>query len=214
VSPVVVPGYGWNADSQRYIDTRTGRFVARERIRLALDQAVAKKTAEMKSLALELRAGHVSVNAWRARTRELVKDVNLYSAAAARGGWAQMTPRDYGRVGRAVRAQYGYLERFAREIANGLPLDGRFLVRVALYAKSGRTLYGEIVGQLMGTAGFDQERNRLGAADHCTGAGSCVEQTSRGWVARGSLIPIGQRLCLGNCECFIQYRRSRDGAIA
>lgn len=212
MSPVRLPGFRWNATSQRYIGP-DGRFVARERIRLALDQAVAKKTAEMKSLATDLRAGRVSVDAWAARTRELVKDVNLYSSAAARGGWAQMTATDYGNVGQAVKVQYKYLDRFAGEIAAGLPLDGRFLARVMMYAKSGRTLYAETISRAMGDAGFDEEKNKLGEADHCEGPGSCVEQWRRGWVPRGELVPIGQRLCRGNCECFIQYRRSSDGAV-
>jgi hypothetical protein len=211
--PRQTPGFRWNADTQRYIGA-DGRFVSRERVRLALDQAIAKKSAEMRALANELRAGTISLDAWAARTRELVKDVNLYSAAVARGGWAQMTAADYGAVGRAVKMQYAYLDRFTGELYAGLPMDGRFLARVAMYAKSGRTLYSSMSAKAMRGAGYTEERNKLGVADHCTGPNSCVQQTARGWVAVGSLVPIGERQCLGNCECLIQYRRARDGAVA
>lgn len=209
MSPRRPTGFRWNETTQRYIGP-DGRFVSRQRVRLAIDQAISKKSGEIRALADELRRGTISLDAWSARTRELVKDVNLYSAAAARGGWAQMTPADYGLVGRAVKEQYAYLDRFAGEIYAGLPLDGRFLARAALYAKSGRTLYAKIIDAAMQDGGFDEERNILSPADHC---GGCLMQTRRGWVPRGSLVPIGQRTCLANCQCFIQYRRSSDGMI-
>lgn len=174
-------------------------------MRLALDQAIARKTAELKVLANNLRGGSLSLDSWALRTRELVKDVNLYSAAAAKGGWAQMTAADYGRVGAAVKVQYAYLDRFVGEIYSGMPLDGRFLARAAMYATSGRILYGEIVSDAMEAAGFERERNKLSPADHCD---SCVFETARGWVPIGELIPIGERTCLGNCQCFIEYGRS------
>lgn len=206
-------GFRWNEDTQRYIGP-DGRFVSRERVRLAIDQAIARKSSEIRALAEELRSGSISLDAWSQSMRELVKDVNLYSAAAARGGWAQLSPADYGAVGRAVKIQYAYLDRFVGDIDAGLPLTGQFISRASMYAKSGRTLYGKIVGDAMDDAGFDLERNKLGAADHCTGPGSCVEQSARGWVSLGELIPIGERVCLGNCQCFIEYARSRDRIVA
>lgn len=204
MSPILLPGFRWNARAQQYVTT-DGRFVARARVRLALDQAIARKTSELKVLANNLRGGSISLDSWALRTRELVKDVNLYSAAAAKGGWAQMTPTEYGRVGQAVKTQYAYLDRFVGEISAGLPLDGRFLARASMYATSGRVLYGAIVSDAMADVGFTWERNMLSPADHCA---SCVGETARGRVPIGELIPIGERTCLGNCQCFIEYGRS------
>jgi hypothetical protein len=62
--------------------------------------------------------------------------------------------------------------------------------------------------------GYDEESNLLAPAEHCEGQGSCVEQTTRGWVPVGSLIPIGGRLCVTNCKCQIRYRNSETGEIA
>jgi hypothetical protein len=143
--------------------------------------------------------------------REAVKDANLYSAAAARGGWAQMTPADFGRVGRAVRDQYAYLDRFAADIAdedNPLVLDGRFLARAALYAGSGRKLFHEIERDEMLDArrGARAQRDRPIGRELHRRNGSCEAETARGWVAVGALVPIGGRKCKGNCKCRIEYR--------
>jgi hypothetical protein len=137
----------------------------------------------MLALAEQLRTNQISLDAWLLEMRTLVKDVHLYSAAAAKGGWAQMAQADYGRVGQIVRKQYDYLDVFANDIANGLPLDGRFLRRVALYGEAGRATYHDVEALEMDVRGMDEERNVLHPADHC---GDCVEMTRLGWVKRGS----------------------------
>jgi hypothetical protein len=50
-----------------------------------------------------------------------------------------------------------------------------------------------------------REWNVLHPADHCEGVGSCIEQTARGKVPIGSLIPVGDRRCLRRCHCTIEY---------
>lgn len=159
----------------------------------------------MLALAEELRTNQIGLDAWLLEMRTLLKDVHLYSAAAAKGGWAQMAQADYGRVGQLVRTQYDYLDVFANDIANGLPLDGRFLRRVALYGEAGRATYHVVEALEMDVRGMDEERNILHPADHC---GDCIDMTELGWVKRGELIPIGQRQCLTGCHCTLQYRNS------
>jgi hypothetical protein len=134
--------FTWNAEAKRYRDG-LGRFVSRDAVRRRSTRRSTARALEMIAASEALRAGG-SLDVWLVSMREAVKDANLYSAAAARGGWAQMTPADFGRVGRAVRDQYAYLDRFAADIAdvdNPLTLDGRFLARVGLYAGSGRNSF-------------------------------------------------------------------------
>jgi hypothetical protein len=197
--------FTWNAGAKRYRDAR-GRFVPRETVRRAIDTAIDGTRLEMLAASEALRAGG-SLDVWLVQMREAVKDANLYSAAAARGGWAQMTPADFGRVGRAVRDQYAYLDRFAADIADGLTLDGGFLYRASTYAASGRKLYHAIERDEMLELGAVQEHNvEDPSAEHCTGANSCEAETARGWVAVGALKPIGERKCRGGCKCRIEYR--------
>lgn len=196
-------GFRWNPAAQRYIGPG-GKFVAQSRIRSAIDEALRKNALRVRDLSNQLRAGRISLDSWWLEMRTAVKDANLYGAAAARGGWAQMTPADFGRVGAEVRKQYAYLDRFVGEIDGGLTLDGRFLNRAMSYLNSGRVTFEEIATDMFEARGFTEERNVLGNAEHC---GDCVAETARGWVPIGDLIPIGSRRCRGNCRCKIQRRK-------
>lgn len=203
------PSYTWDRSALRYRDAG-GRFVSRAEVRQALDDALRSLRREMRETTQRMRAGELTVGEWRVQMQQAVKDVHLFSAALARGGWDQLTQRDFGRVGRIVRKQYGYLEKFAIAIADGLPLDGRVLVRTDLYFEAGRETYHTTEGAAIDPDEFDQERSVLHPADHCD---ECVDEAEAGWQPRGEVVPIGQRLCLGRCKCTMQYRNSRTGEI-
>lgn len=196
-------GYRWNPTAGRYIGSN-GQFVARPKIRAAIDDVLRKNALRVRDLSNQLRAGSISLDTWWFEMRAAVKDANLFSAAAARGGWAQMTPTDFGRVGAAVRRQYAYLDRFVGEIDAGMTLDGRFLNRAMSYMNSGRTLYEDITADVDEDRGMTEEKNVLSSAEHC---GGCLDETARGVVPIGELVPIGNRTCRGNCRCRILRRR-------
>lgn len=197
--------FRWNAAAGRYI-APSGRFLSQGAVRAALDGAIETQRRRIRELAEQLRTRKISLRRWTIEMRTAIKTVHLTSAALATGGWAQMAPADYGRAGRVIRDQYAYLERFARQMRAGLPLDGRFLSRTDLYVEAGRGTYHAVERAERRARGLTHERNVLHPADHCTGAGSCVEQTDRDWVEIGELLPIGQRLCRARCRCTLEYR--------
>lgn len=196
--------YKWSPATGQYVGPG-GRFVARSTVRAAIDLALDAEKARALLLSQKLRNGTISLDAWRAEMREMIKTVHLYDAAIARGGFAQMTAADYGRVGQIVRLEYGWLERFAVDLASGRqPLDGRFLRRAQDYAEAGRATYHATETATMRNAGFRYEWNILHPADHCIG---CLGETSRGRVPIGALIPIGSRDCRRKCKCTKGFSR-------
>lgn len=201
-APNVGGGFAWDARAKQY-RAPNGQFVSRAEIRRVLQQTVSQRSQRMTALSDQLRAGEVSGETWYVEMRQLVKDVHLYNAAAAKGGWAQLGPQDYGRVGRLVREQYKYLNRLADQISKGLPLDGRFIQRAKLYAKAASRTFWALFTTVMREADATEEHNVLGFAEHCA---DCLGETARGWVPLGELVPVGARACLGNCECYIEYR--------
>lgn len=204
--------YRWNETARRYIDAR-GRFVAKGVVRAEVDVALANASVRARALAEALRAGELTIAEWEIGMRALSKEVHIYSATAARGGFAQLIARDYGRLGRVVRNEYAWIRNLRGQIEGGLPLDGRFLNRAALYAQAGRETYHKIERQVALEQGHTIERNVLAReAVHCVGGRSCPGETARGWVVVGQLVPIGQRLCARNCKCTIEY--SSVNAIA
>jgi hypothetical protein len=188
----------------RYRHLGTGRLVATSEVRAALDGALIAASERARSLADGLRAGRLNLAQFERAMRRLVKETQLYGAAAAKGGFAQMGPADYGRVGARVRGQYEWLDGFVQGIASGdVPMDGRLLARAAMYAQAAR---GAFYAQAQADArarGRTEERSVLHPADHCA---ECVDMAALGWVPIGTVVPVGERECLSHCRCTITYR--------
>jgi hypothetical protein len=168
----------------------------------ALERAIRAQEDVARRLAQQLAERQVTVRQFDAGMREVVKNTQLFSAAAARGGWAQMDARTYGMVGQQVREQYGFLNQFRDELRAGLGREG-IAHRAASYADAGRRTHHLVERETQGGVGKREERNVLNVAEHC---GECVMQAQLGWVAIGTLVPVGQRECKNGCKCEVAYR--------
>ena len=42
---------------------------------------------------------------------------------------------------------------------------------------------------------------------------TCIGETERGWVPAGTLLPIGDSECLGNCDCFFAFKAPGSNKI-
>ena len=198
--------YLWDARLAQYRNARTGRFVTRMEIRAALDMAIEAAQQRMLDASRQYRVGQIDLAAWRTAMASDIKNVHLYGAAAAKGGWGQLTADDYGRVGQILRVQYTYLNDFAGELARGAQsTDAQFLARVRLYAQGGRVTYHAVELQVALDSDFVQMRNVLRPAEHCS---QCVEITGMGWMALDDpdFVPIGRRICLANDRCSVEFR--------
>lgn len=194
----------WSERAGRFIDAR-GRFISAANVRGWLDGALEREGRQMQRLAEQLRAREIDLISWELAMRRSVKNVQIYSATLAKGGRAQLTSADLGRIGAATREQYEFLSRLAQAVEDGLPLDGRFMNRIRLYAQSGRGVYHRTERREMERRGFDEERSVLHPADHCD---LCVSEASSGWRPIGQMIPIGQRTCKSNDRCTVEYRKA------
>ncbi len=200
----LTPAFTWHDRSQRYRNASTGRWVSRVQVRQALDITLDRSRNEVARLSRDLVNGRMNLADWQKQVAREVKTMHMASAALAKGGWAQMTPQDTGRVGRVLRDEYGYLAQFAQQVKSGQQkLDGSLVARANLYAQAPRGTYHAIEQRGMMEQGKTECRNELGPADHCEG---CLQETAKGWVPIGGLVPIGHRLCLSNCHCRLEYR--------
>lgn len=194
----------WSEGSQRYRDEATGRFVSTRAVNAAVDQVIQVGQDHMVALSQQLQAGAITLAQWQQGMANEMKLLHVGAAAVGRGGWDQMNPSDWGWTGQRLRTQYGYLRNFAHDIATGAqPMDGRLLNRAGMYAEAARSTQREMQRRTGSLIGRSQERNVLGAAEHC---GGCLDATARGWVPIGSLPAIGARQCRSRCHCVIQTR--------
>jgi hypothetical protein len=179
-------------------------------VRGAIDDYIDSTGRDMRSLAEQLRNREISIAQWQREMESHIARVHLANAAAARGGWDRMRQSDYGRVGRLVRDEYAALRGFARQIQDGIPLDGRFTNRVNQYVQAGRHSYHIFDRREQRARGMDDERSILHARDSCDG---CLSAAARGWQPIGTLPLPGERDCRRNCHCTMRYRSATERVI-
>lgn len=201
--------YAWNDKAGQYVDSKSGRFVPRSAVRDDLDRVLDGITAKMDLNSQALLNGAINLDQWQLEMMSLTKRAHLVSAASQRGGWAQLTQADFGRVGQIVRREYGYLRNFAEQIASGKqPLDGNIGRRARMYGQQARNTFYAFQKVEMERRGFDEERSVLNPADHCE---ECKSEERKGFQTIGSMVPIGQRICRSNCKCSVEYRNTATG---
>ena len=190
----------------------SGRFLPFSTVRSYLDRALDGHARAISGLTEQLRNRDITLGQWERLMRDEIKHIHVYSATLAKGGRMQLSQADYGRIGRQLREQYGFLREFADQVASGQQaVDGRLLSRARLYAQSGRVTFHLVERAEMEMRGFDLEENILAAAEHCAG---CLTETARGRVPIGSLVPIGSRDCKSNDRCRVRYINSATGQVA
>lgn len=198
----VTPRYGYNQSAGRYIK-KDGSFVAQKNVVRATERVIKKSQANMLALSAQLKEGTLSTNDWRIAMQREMSALHLAQAMVAKGGFAQMTQADYGRVGGKLRFQNERLNLFASQVQYGSQkLDGRFDQRVRMYAQAGRGTFAETEREEKKQRGYTRERRILGAADHCP---DCIEYAQRGWQPIGTLPKIGESVCKTNCHCEFEY---------
>ena len=193
--------------SGRYRDER-GRFVASSTVRRELDRYL-DNSDPAKALAEALRGRQLSLADWEVAFRRHVKNVHLNAIALERGGWSNLTPSDFGRVGQIVREQYAYLKGFAADIASGKQrLDGTLGVRAKLYTQAGRaSLYKS--KRASTREGVTHQRSIRSARDSCK---QCVELDRKVFRIDDSSFPLpGERICRANCRCHLEYLSMGEG---
>jgi hypothetical protein len=204
--------YTWDAEVIRYRGP-SGAFVSQQAIKQALNTFVRRAQLEIQRLAREMTAGRIPIEEWQRQTANLIKSTHLANAAAAKGGWGQMTPADFGKVGQQLKLQYQHLRKFAKEAAAGSLTPEDIERRAGMYARSAAGAYErarfDTFSAIAATGAKVEMRNKLGQAEHChtsTKRVGCVEETARGWVSIGEMTLPGSRNCLSNCRCSLQYK--------
>lgn len=199
----LTPSIGYDIRTGRYRDVRSGQFVSQQTVRRALDSVIDKAAKDARAVTQRLRDGNVSLAGWQREMADTIRRTHGASAAMARGGWAQMTPSDWGRVGQRVRRQYEYLDRFAAQIETGaIPMDGRILSRAELYALDARSQYEADRLTMEGQLGKVRCRSIRSARDSCAG---CIAAAGLGWVTLDQMPPPGSRDCGNRCRCHLEF---------
>ena len=178
------------------------------------EKIMAGAAEHMGRAAGDLADGRITVEQWRDAMRDSIRQVHLSASAMAYRTWDGVSESSAEvRIERELR----YLEGFAGQIADGTQrvswidevtgdqmVDGRFLFRCEMYARSGHGTYENVNRELMSESGkFTEERRVTHAFEGCDG---CIAIEMMGWQPIGTLPEIGAEECLTACMCSFEYR--------
>lgn len=157
---------------------------------------------EARAVAELFVSGDLTRAQWRDRMAEITGPGAVATTWALQGG--RRLNRDDARAIEDVLArQFAYLNRFVGQVEAGtVKLDGRIVSRSLLYATSAWSS-AQAAARSLARRTWTLERNVLGPADHCRG---CLAASAQGWVAIGTLVPVGERDCRVNCRCRYEFK--------
>lgn len=208
--------------------TRSGIRVPQSTIRRAVAAVLDTARADVQALGRNVAAGDIDVAEWQEGMARRLKTLHLTTASIAGGGLRNMNAGAVASVEETLRFHIVKLEGFAADVAEGVTrlrsfqidsetgelqevvrivrmTDSRIIARAEMYVEAALSeSYEGGRRDAAVLAGFAFERNILNPADHCE---QCVEETAKGWVGIGELVPIGQRQCLTRCVCQMQFAR-------
>lgn len=133
--------YQYVASVNRYRDTETGRFVARETVLSYTDQIISTSGSATDTLAEMLDEGRITVDEYADRLRTELKDTYIDEYVLGRGGRQNMTQSDWGIVGNMLRAEYRQMEGFIDALRAGELTIGQTRARARLYLMKSRQAF-------------------------------------------------------------------------
>jgi hypothetical protein len=203
----------WSYDRRigRYRDER-GKFLGKEAVGKLVDSRIDQLEANLRRYTRMLADGNLTLDQWQGSVREAIKNAHIQAALIGYGGKDEMGSAEYGRIGQRLRAEYTYLQGFARDLLDGRISNPMALARVGLYAQSVRGSYWQGTELRQQQQGFSLMKRKLdGQAQHCQ---DCLDYAARGIVPIGTLPLPGQRCaCRARCRCSIEYFRQQAPVV-
>jgi hypothetical protein len=105
------------------------------------DKFVAAQKAKMVALTGQVTAGDIGMLRWQKEMRDVLRTSFIDQYVMAKGGRGNMTPSDWGKIGRMLQGQEKYLRNFAADIYAGDVSKAQAAVRAAMYAGSSRQAF-------------------------------------------------------------------------
>ena len=197
-------GFYWDVISGRYKSKKTGRFVSASRVLSSMENyAQTAVLPTIENITQRFIDGDMTLERWQVAMIKEIKDSNIISSTAGRGGRKQMTQSDWGRTGARIRWQSSYLDKFASDIAAGNKTPAQIMAQAKMYARLTRTAFHDGLTSAKKAGGFIYEQRFLQPGETCP---DCEAYARMGKVSIGTLPEPGQgSQCLSNCNCVKEY---------
>lgn len=183
-----------------------GRFVSASAVNNAIEARIESGFRQLDDLLLGALDPSTPYNLddFRQAFALELRNLHVQMAVIGGGGRGNMTPTQWGRVGRRLRDEYAYMNGLIDDIQNARLTERQIRARMGQYANKVKTSFHGARQQVAVDAGLTESRRILNPADHCA---DCVRFAGLGWQPIGFLpLPGDNSECRSNCRCGIQYR--------
>jgi hypothetical protein len=186
--------------AKRQYETASGHVVSPAQVADLLQTSIKDSQTRVRALTTQFKEGALSLPEWQIAMRDEVKLIHTLAGVSARGGWAEMSQSDWGRIGQMTRFHYERLNKWGLQIEQGLRVN---VGRADLYAKAANTTFWNFFAQMQGMAGAVKAVRVINAKESCAGclAIAGVEMTIEVLLEKH---PIGSKECQVNCRCSIE----------
>lgn len=200
----------YNTATARYISP-AGKFLSPAKVREIVDSDISARGERMQRLAAQVASGEINSAEFGAQMRREVKAAHLAQGAAGAGGFHNLEPKTWGKIGGLLPYHYRRVDAFVADLNNSRygepPNPAQIGDRCQLFSEAARGTYEAVRLDQETAAGFLFEANILDdGATHCEPKGrveSCPQQTAKGRVPVGVLLLPTQRACGPRCRCRI-----------
>jgi hypothetical protein len=210
-----MPPYDYDPNRRQFRDA--GRYISHKETRAAIDRLTDFVKKQAARYARQFDNGTITATEFNLAMRELLKSAHIVSASVGRGGRERMTQKDWGRVGRKLQWQYGYLDKFTRRLERGgfastVTRSKAYVNAVYVsYASAFKEAQTEFIEGGGNTNPNGGEMARL-VQNSQEGCDECNADADLGWMPVEEMGDIGSRICGDFCKCDIEY--SDSGSVA
>ena len=202
-----------------YLNLDTGQHLTSKKLVAVAQKGVQARERRFVELTKQVTNNEISVGEWQAQMRDGIKRGFIEQYMMGRGGRAQMSQSDWGRVGAKIREQFNFLSMFEIDLANGVCVGGRAVNRARMYASATHGAFSLGMRQVAKVVGWEYVRWVLAPdGESCI---DCINFSSMGWQLLDSdpysgAMPgdtIDPPVCGSNCRCHLEYSRHEVGWV-
>lgn len=191
----------WDRSRSLY-GTRTA-LLSREWLVGQYDAALSLLRNDLRGMATRFMSGSLGMGDFRLLARREIETAMWEAAMILHGPGVVYDPALMNVARQMIQDQFAWLDGMFNDVLSSRQkLDGSLARRSGMYSGAGWSALFEFWRWLARSEGKQYEENVLGDAEHC---GGCVEETAKGKVPIGTLVPVGQRTCLSNCRCVLIF---------
>jgi len=200
-------GWVWDDDAGQYLDDGGNPVDSDDILQLTYAE-IERIEGQISEATSQLENGDITLSEWERSLAEITATTAALFFLFGLGALGSITDEHSQHVKDRLAIQYQFLRAFSERIAGGQLSIAAIVANANLYPQDAQLHFSQ--AQLFAHAEGDWPyySNVLGGCQHCS---QCPDETAQGIVERGTLTPIGDRLCKWRCCCMWAFHKTRDG---